>query len=138
MPTAKQTLTQIKKEQADIKRGIIDQVTCAVMHILYDSHLYGTILWPKNGVVACGNEGFEKGDIIMVRAIVRGNENRLLLNMVNKSHKRVREQAKIIEPILDQAIYDNVFLHFTHYGDCGLSGTKTFGQMDFNFTIQQQ
>ncbi|SMC52349.1 hypothetical protein [Pedobacter nyackensis] len=123
-----------------LKQDIISRVTGAAMHIMHASHLYGTSLWPKNGLKAPTMANFDMKDIIEVRAFVHYKEDGtpsygMLLNMFNINWNRVKKQQTAIEPILDQSIYDNVYFSFDRASTLGMGLTRTMGQMHFKFTI---
>lgn len=122
------------------KKDIISRVTAAALHILHDSQLFGSNLWPKNGVVVPATANHDAKDVIEVRPLIHtlpdGTTSQILrLNMFNDSYARVKKQQMVIEPILDHSIYDNIHFTFDYSRDCGMGLDRTMGMMNFNFTI---
>lgn len=118
-----------KKEQTAIKRGITDLAIVAAMHILHDSHLNGSELWPKKGMFA--GWGFEDWDTVYVGARIFDDHNLLRVNIWDQDLERIREQIDAFDMVLDQATYDNIFFTAYHHG----LNTSGLGMLDFKFTI---
>ena len=142
MPTPRQIAIAQKKEQNEVKRGIINIVTSAAMHIIYDSHLPGSPLWPKKGVLSHSMNNFELNDVIDVQARIiydkNGNaDEKLILNLINTNYARILKQASQLELIMDQAVYQGVCFEYLDIYHIGLGLRKTWTTIDFTFTITQ-
>lgn len=111
MSTTKQIEAQLKTEQSKIKRDIISHVMESVMHILYDSQLYESSLWPKNGFKS-GYTGEEKMDTITIGILVINESGfkKIQFNIWGKE-RRVLKQRRQLALIFDQCVYDNLFFY---------------------------
>lgn len=131
MTTSDKPLT--KKALAQIKRDQINDAITGAMHILYDSHLKGTTLWPKKGLHA----GFkiDDYDTISVQAFINDLGNKLVINFYNNNDARINKQANAIMLIMEDAIYNN--LHYTYIDHsaigCGIDGT--WAKLNYSFTL---
>jgi len=142
MPTPRQIAIANKKEQNEIKRGIINIVTSAAMHVIYDSYLAGSALWPKKGVLSHSMNNFELNDVIDVQARIiydkNGNaDEKLILNLINTNYARILKQSSQLELIMDQAVYQGVCFEYLDIYHIGLGLRKTWTTIDFTFTITQ-
>ena len=142
MPTPRQIAIAQKKEQNEVKRGIINIVTSAAMHIIYDSHLAESQLWPKKGVLSHSTNNFELNDVIDVQARIiydkNGNaDEKLILNLINTNYARILKQSSQLELIMDQAVYQGVCFEYLDIYHIGLGLRKTWTTIDFTFTITQ-
>lgn len=131
----------IKREQSERKRGIINTVTSAALHIIHDSHLNGSTIWPKKGIQSHSTDMFEKTDVIDVQVFVHYNDDgstneKMRINLLGTNYARMVKQEKQLESIIDQSIYDGVHFQYVDRGDIGVGLTKTWIKMDFTFTIQ--
>ncbi|RQO66811.1 hypothetical protein DBR40_21920 [Pedobacter sp. KBW01] len=107
-----------KKEQTAIRLGIINRVFSAVMHILEESHIYGTDIWPVNGFKAGSfpdfdEHGIYKQDTINVNVLARAEPPmyKVRFNNWNTSEQRIVDQTNQMLLIFGDAVYDNI--HFT-------------------------
>lgn len=133
------------------KQDIISQVTSAAMHILHDSYLYGSTLWPKRGfVIGALREDFIH-DIIYVIARVRlnqrtlENDQSLSLILHSLNYKRIKKQAQTLDLILDYAVHSNVSFNMYDYpeldletrywGGCIGNSQSHYIQLHYSFTI---
>jgi len=132
------------------KHDIISEVSCAAMHLLHESCLSGSDLWPMNGVVV----GLHYGDFIdgkiYVTAFFRPEETdidwrqRLSVDIHSRDLTRVKEQARVIDLIFDSATHSDVgFAIFNqseaatqfryHAGGLG-SGENHYINLKFTYT----
>lgn len=136
-----------KKEQAAIKRATIDKVFVACMHILENSQLYGTSLWPKNGFIVGSfpeknSRGNPKLDVICIKPLITDEYNSWVrFNLWNKSESRAFKQCKQLKLIFDQTTYDGIYftdkwpLRKDYLGGHDHE-THIMGMHDFDFIIQ--
>lgn len=122
-----------KKELSQLNRDVKQIVITSALHLLYDSHLYNSKLWPKNDIKVGYGIGTKIIDALWIECNAEGIDNepidgRLLINTWNTSEKRSTEQFNEIERILDQSVYENI--HFEHE----LTSLDRF--IWFKFTIQ--
>jgi hypothetical protein len=97
------------------KRNIVQHVHDTTMHILYNSSLQESPLWPKNGFKAGTGIGCKIIDRIYIVINAYGYEmvppiGIVQLNIFNTIWKRECEQVFAIKAILDYAYYNNTFL----------------------------
>ncbi|NII81682.1 MULTISPECIES: hypothetical protein [unclassified Pedobacter] len=137
-----------KKEQSAIRLGIINRVFSAVMHILEESHIYGTDLWPVNGFKAgawpdLDENGIYKYDTINIYIIAQAEPAmyKVRFNNWNTSEQRIVDQTNQMLLIFGDAVYDNI--HFTmeypeQENDLWLirNGDELCGYLDYKYTIQ--
>jgi len=148
MPTPRQIILAQKKADTERKLPMIARVCSAAMHLLHDSHLYDTSLWPKRGFLAGFVNEFDKSDSVRYSARMEFENGKptwqaIYFKILNKSGARCYKQSKQIDLILDQAIYDGV--HFTseqeadnyfYHTDCYFTGLQYSG-VHFRFTFTQ-
>lgn len=146
MPTEKQIAAQLKREQAEINRGIIDQVTSAALHILHESYLPETTLWPKKGFKAGYRSKSAENNAIIYSARRTYELNypvwqAIYFQCMNKSERRCINQQKHIYQIMDSAIYDGIHFDLYEYNPgmhyaviCPFSGLY-YSDAVFKFTI---
>jgi hypothetical protein len=142
MPTEKQIAAQLKKERSEIKRGIVNRVTSAALHVIHDSQLNGTKLWPTDGVLAHSTATFDYDDIIGVQVLITYDDNgvanqKLKINLINKNYPRIIKQKEQIELILDQSSEDNVYFEYVDFTEIGIGLYCTWVRMTFEFTINK-
>lgn len=104
-----------KSQLTQQKRDLSSRVVTAALHLLHDSHLYGTSLWPKKGFNVGYGISSELKDGLWIFCNAYGHEfipqiGRLGINTQNTPYSRVKKQFDAIELILSEAIYDNI--HF--------------------------
>jgi len=125
-----------KKELAQIKRDQINDAITGAMHILYESHLFGTTLWPKKGVHA----GFkiDDYDTISVTCNINDNYRRLTVNFYGNNNPRIDKQMNAVKLIMDDSTYENLLYTYQDYGTigCGVGGTWARLYYDFTNTLQ--
>jgi hypothetical protein len=97
-----------------IKQNIVHHACDTAMHILYNSGLAETNLWPKKGFKAGHGIGCEKKDRIYFSANAFGWDKkpvygRLGFNIWNTPLPRERKQNRAIRLILDYAYYNDLF-----------------------------
>ncbi|AMR34194.1 hypothetical protein A0256_23440 [Mucilaginibacter sp. PAMC 26640] len=114
MPTDKQIAAQIAKASVPIKQNLVHHITDTAMHLLHDSYLTHTNLWPKNGIHAGWGIGCSKKDRIYIGVNAYGwNQNpiigRLGINIGNTGVRRKAAQVKHLEILLDYAYINDVF-----------------------------
>ncbi|MEO6522182.1 MAG: hypothetical protein ABIN91_10925 [Mucilaginibacter sp.] len=105
------TIPQVDRER---QRDIIATVRDTAMHILHDSYLPRTNLWPKNGFKSGHGIGCRIKDCVYigVNAWVLDAPpitGRLYLNIWNTEEKRREQQAEHIKIILDFAYSNNLY-----------------------------
>lgn len=136
-----------KKELSAIRLGVINRVFSAVMHILEDSNIYGTDLWPVNGFKAgsfpdLDENGNYKNDTINIKVIAQTEPHmyKVRFNNWNTSKQRIVDQTNQMLLIFGDAVYDNI--HFTmqypeQENDLWLTrnDTQLCGYLDYNFRI---
>lgn len=131
-------LLKLKKEADRIE---VNQAICAAMHILYDSRLYGSNLWPKYFTI----EWFpEKNDHFTIAARIdnEGKLKRLIINANNHQRFKTRmyNQLTEINLILDNAVYAGVLFTATsdRAGILGRGINHLLGHSEYTFKSQQQ
>jgi len=136
-----------KKEQSALRLGIINRVFSAVMHILEESHIYGTDIWPVNGFKAgsfpdVDENGAYINDTINVKVIAQAEPHmyKVRFNNWNLTEQRIVDQTNQMLLIFGDAVYDNI--HFTmeypeQENDLWLhrDGEQLCAYLDYNFTI---
>jgi hypothetical protein len=148
MPTSKQLAHQSRKIHSAIKQDAIGVVYSAVLHILHDSSLYGSSLWPSGGIIAGFPREIFIDDSWYVGVSIRGTESQwMYINIHSESATRAKEQALILDMILDESLYDGVHITVWLHEKLGtgyryhLSGpaqpNKYYMHLPFKFTIQQ-
>jgi hypothetical protein len=142
MATQKQITAQLKKERNEIKRGIVARVTTAALHIIHDSQMRATSLWPEDDVVAHSTSTFDYDDIIDVQVLINYNEDglvheKLKINLINKDYDRITEQKNQLELILDHSSADNIYFEYDDFNEIGLGMYCTWTRMTFKFTINK-
>lgn len=112
-----------KKELAQIKRAQIDTAITAAMHILHDSHLFGTTLWPKKGMHAGFN--IDEYDTISVQAFINEFEHKVVINFFGNNNPRMDKQMNAVKLVMDDSIYEDIAFTYQDYGSigCGVGGT---------------
>lgn len=132
------------------KQDIISRAINAVMHILHDSHLYGSDLWPEHGFKT-GISRDKISDIIDVYISAGVNDTTkkyyqsMHFNIMNVQHKRSLDQAKSLDNIFDKAIYDGVYFessihpstpyHYRFSSRGIVRSNLQYIQLPFTFTI---
>jgi len=146
MPTVRQLAIAQKKQDTERKLPIIARVCSAAMHLLHDSHMADTTLWPRKGFLAGFRQEDDKSDSIRFSARMEFDQGKatwqaIYFNVLNKSGARCYKQAKQIDLILDQAVYDGVhFLsqqeadNYFYHNECFFTGLE-FTSIYFKFTI---
>ncbi|MFI5453545.1 hypothetical protein ACHMWN_15495 [Pedobacter sp. UC225_61] len=124
------------------KQNLVQRAITAAMHILHDSFMFGTPLWPKRGF----NVGWypEKMDCIMVGARIDEGYGVLVLNLKAPNYTRITKQCKAIELIMSDAIYEDILFtyirggyHHHHLGNCTVVSQTDQLIFGFSETIQQ-
>ena len=142
MPTDRQIAAQLKKEVANMKRDQIVMATEAVLHILHNSQLYGSSLWPKNGFLTGGYRWDEKLDTITIGInIVPESEYKKVRFNIWGKETRVLRQRKQLVLIFDQAIYNGIYFYpeypeYINKLTCHYHDNYVMDMLDFKFTIQ--
>jgi hypothetical protein len=103
-------------EQKQIQCEIITDVIDTAMHILHESYLNGSDLWPTGGMLVGGPGWYKKGppDAIYLGVNPYGYEQepikgRFSCNMFNTPEKRMEITAEHLRIIFDQAISNNIY-----------------------------
>lgn len=124
MPTPKLTPTERGYMQY-VKQHVCD----TAMHIIHDSSLSETHLWPSNGFKAGYGIGCEVDDRIYYFSLIYDevkdpNRGGLQFNVHNEAYKRATEQIEALKTIFHQAYLNNVYfeahdmsdsvMHFRH------------------------
>ncbi len=133
------------------KQDIISRVTCAAMHVLHDSRLYDSDLWPEHGFKAgYPKETFIHDEVYIAAKICnyplhKEDDQSVIFNMHSFIPKRIKEQALEIDLIMDNAVYDgilfNIWLHEKlgysyRYYLTGIGSLDNHGlQLIFKFTL---
>ena len=114
MLTSRQLAEQTRMLLSNRKQDIVQRVVTAAMHIIYDSNLYGSDLWPEKEFVA----GFGIECVVKDRIYVGVNaygvdknpiEGLLIFNINNTPILRHKKQSNQIRLIMDQAFYDGIY-----------------------------
>jgi hypothetical protein len=143
MPTQKQIEAQLKRDRAEVKRGIVARVTSAALRIIYISHLKDSRLWPKDGVLSHSTATFSMDDLIDVQVLITYNQDgisneTLKINLINSNYSRLSKQKDQIELILNQAIEDNIHFEYIDFSEIGIGLGNTWSTLTFKFTIIKQ
>lgn len=111
MATEKQIADQLKREQKQAKRDLISYITESVLHMLHDSQLFGSNLWPKKGFVS-GYKGNEELDTISIIIVISDNNSykKVRFNILGKE-ARVLKQHRQLVLIFDQAVYNDIYFY---------------------------
>lgn len=124
-----------KKAQTEIKRAKISEAITAAMHILHDSSLFQSKLWPSGGLYA-GWPREDNNDTIYIGARIDNDaEPLLIVNLFSKNYDRIYKQMDAIELILSDAIKDDFkfqWLNLPRYIS-GVGIDYNMGQLKFNF-----
>lgn len=112
-PTSKQLADQIRRTLSARKQDVAGMVVSAAFHIVHDSQMYGTTLWPKNDFVAGYGIECNVKDRIYIGINAYGIDQDpvtglLLFNIHNTPFPRHKKQQQQIRLIMDQAIYNNI------------------------------
>jgi hypothetical protein len=115
------------------KTDIVQRVVSATMHLLHNSDLQNTALWPKNGFKSGYGISTDIKDALWVGCNAYGIDadpviGRMGMNTWNTGVARTNKQFKRIAIIIDQAIEDDIY--FEHE----LTSEDRF--IWFKFTIQ--
>jgi hypothetical protein len=107
------TRPKITPEETAAKQNIVHHVCDTAMHILHNSYLYGSDMWPKNGFKAGWGIGCKIKDCIYYGVNAYGwDQNpvigRLAFNLHNVGVRRLKQQTKHIETILDLSIMNDL------------------------------
>ena len=119
MPTEKQTEAQLAKAAVPIKQHLVHHVCHTAMHIIHDSYLPKTNLWPKNGMRVGWGIGCPNKDTIFYGVNVYEWDQTpvkgvLKFNIWNTRERRSLHQALHIKRILDYAYLND--LYFEDHG----------------------
>lgn len=130
--------TQLTKKQVnELKRAEIQHTIACALHILHESYMYGTKIWPKRGFKAGWGDHKTK-DIIMVNARVDYDMppqfvRRLIINTTSPTPRRMYDQMEAIELILSDAVYDGVVFRFHRSTWMHTSSIGRHGQVQLTF-----
>lgn len=104
MPTENQIAAQLKKDT-------ISRVYSAILHLLEESVLHESKLWPKNGFVP---GYFNKGVLDVITVGIRIEDEydikNIRLNNYCKSESRAKKQHTIIVNVLQDSFYDGIHI----------------------------
>ncbi|MCY1522127.1 hypothetical protein D9M68_569720 [compost metagenome] len=103
--------TKIEKERV---RRDLDHVVCSALHIIHESYLFGSNLWPRKGGYA-GYPEENSCDKLYVSARIdfEINKNLAFVSVYNKTVSRSKKQIDALELILDHAVYENVIFMYS-------------------------
>ena len=91
------------------RNTVVQEVITTAMHMLHDSYLYGSDLWPVNGFKAGSGIGSHLEDCIHVGAnSVNNQSGRLYFNIFNTTEERITQQAFHIKQIFDFTLRDGI------------------------------
>jgi hypothetical protein len=91
------------------KRNVVSRVIGSALHILHESYLPHTKLWPSAGIrIGNGLSVHDRECIFMGANVCREGFGVLHMWPTTKSEQRERSQKKHVKLILDQAIHDGV------------------------------
>lgn len=123
-----------KKALAQIKRESIQRAISACMHLLHDSYLPDTDLWPEYILAGWMPE---KVNTIMVGARIDEISNDLIINNFTYNFDDTEAQMEAIKNILDQSIYEGVYFEFqgNTYSGPDNQARSNPGQSRFTFTL---
>jgi hypothetical protein len=118
-----------------IKQNIVHHVCDTAMHILNDSDLYWTKLWPKNGFKAGYGIGSEVKDRIYYFCAIwdilaTPPTGHLQFNIHNTPDNRESKQVDSLKLIYDQSYLNNIFFE-------DLYPNSAIRSLRFKFTITQ-
>jgi hypothetical protein len=108
------TRPKITSEETAAKQNIVHHVCDTSMHILHNSYLFGSNIWPKNGFKVGWGIGCKIKDCIYIGVNAYGWEKapvvgRLVFNIWNTGARREKQQAKHIRIIMDQAYQNDLY-----------------------------
>lgn len=131
------TLPLTKKAINELKRYEIQHTIACALHILHESYMYGTKIWPKRGFRG-GWTDFRTRDIINVGARVDYDSEpqwmrRLIINTTSPTPRRMYDQMEAIELVLSDAVYDGVLFRFNRSSWMHTSDVGKHGQLTFTF-----
>ena len=141
--------TFTKKEQTVLKQGKISYVMSVIMHLLEDSSLRESKLWPKNGFAAgsypsINKNGNYKMDTINIKLFANHDTDlgSIRFNIWAKNYRRGYKLYYALLLLFDQTINDKVLFYcaysdlyhkmLSHHHNDG----SVMGMLDFKFTIQ--
>lgn len=131
------------------KADIVQRVVAATMHLIHDSDLQNTPLWPKNGFkVGSFPEknklGNYKADTICAKVLMQMESSYywIRFNLWCTTYGRGLKQQQQLILIFDQAVSENLYFFIenldyyenkmsAHFNDYGI-----MGMLDVRFTIQ--
>lgn len=145
------TKAELHNQVQAAKRDKLSRVISAAMHIIHESHLSGSNLWPEHGF-QIGYHGSEfLHDIAYLNAKYwnyppKEEEDKLLIiNMQSLDAKRLKSQGAAIDMIMEEATYDDVLFNILIYKNDALNDRYFLGgylipnshslQLRFKFTI---
>jgi len=104
-----------KPPKPNSKSDIVNRVVNATMHILHESVLYGSNLWPKKGFKGgiCWDKPLD--DTVWFGINAYGHERKPIIGRIGFHRMdefmkpRSYKQYKMIRLILDEAIHDEIF-----------------------------
>jgi hypothetical protein len=121
------------------------------MHILHDSQLYRSNLWPINDLkVGYPSEKFVDDQIYLAAKFwkypnAKIEERSLLVNMTGADQGRMIMQSLALDTVLESAIYKEIIFGIgdpsytgkdRHKVHSYLSGEKYYHQLSYTFTVQ--
>lgn len=137
MPTHRQIEAQVKKESGFFKQNLVHQVADTALHIIYDSYLYGSNLWPKKGFRAGWGIGCDLKDCIYYGVNAWGwmDENpngAIVFNFHNTPLNRRWKQITHLKILLDYTIINDIYFE-DYLRDATINVVND--QAKFKFTI---
>lgn len=104
----------LNKQLSQKKHNLVNRAISATFHLLEDSFMYGTTLWPENGFKVGWHSEVENQ--ITIGARVTDEYGCVVLNFRAPNYARISEQCKAIELILNYAVYDDIYFEYVRGG----------------------
>ena len=99
------------------KRDVVSLVIGSALHILHESYLPDTKLWPTDGIrIGNGLSKHSRECIFMGVNVCRDDWGGMHMWPTTKNEQRMRSQKKHIKLILDQAIHGGILFNDTFPG----------------------
>ena len=90
------------------KEGLVSEIYETIMHLLYESNLYGSSLWPKKSFKA-GWDNMGMNDVICIGIHATPPTGLIQFNIYGLSIKRIRDQDMAIKKLFHQTIYNEIY-----------------------------